>query len=314
MFLIYDRSRFPWLEDVGALMGNSVLAELIARGPFRHAISLPRRRDRLHVMPTSTGYEIASGPAYDWDGRKRGVTPFSVLQHTTSGVGRLKYERRLYRVEPGETMLVTIPHTHRYWVEPGETWSFFWIAMSGQEALRLYSAILAEAGPVFRLRSETIERLARTSLDLADGQLEAGRASGAAYAATMALFDDLLARQEFSAGDIRHAAIGRATAHIRRHIDKPLDVQGLADVAGLSRAHFSRMFAQIEGMPPSEFVLRERMQRAARLLVTGQLGVKAISSACGFEDPNYFAKVFRRTFAISPSEFRTTGMYAAQRR
>ena len=132
MFPIYDRLRFRRLEDVGALMGNSVLTSLVERGPFRHAISLPRRRDRLHVMPTSTGYEIATGPAYDWDGRKRGHTPFSVLQHTTSGVGRLKYERRNYRVEPGETMLVTIPHTHRYWVERDETWSFFWIAMSGQ--------------------------------------------------------------------------------------------------------------------------------------------------------------------------------------
>ena len=295
-------------------MGNSVLAGLVERGPFRHAISLPRRRDRLHVMPTSTGYEIATGPSYDWDGRRRGHTPFSILQHTTSGAGRLKYERRSYRIGPGETMLVTIPHSHRYWLEPGESWSFFWIAISGQEALRLHRAILAAAGPVFRLRPDTIERLAQTSLDLAGGGLEAGRASGAAYVATMALFDDLLARKEFSAGNIRHAAIGRATAHIRVHLDEPLDVQSLADVAGLSRAHFSRLFAQIEGVPPSEFVLRERMQRAARLLVTGQLGVKAISSACGFEDPNYFAKVFRKTFAISPSEFRTTGMYAAQQR
>ena len=295
-------------------MGNSVLAGLIERGPFRHAVSLPRRRDRLHVMPTSTGFEIATAPSYDWDGRRRGNTPFSVLQHTTSGVGNLRYERRDYRIGPGETMLVTVPHSHRYWVEDGETWSFFWIAMSGQEALRLHRAILTEAGPVFRLRPDTIEQLAQTSLDLAGGVLEAGRASSAAYAATMALFDDLLARQEPSASDLGHAAVGRATAHIRRHLDQPLDVQGLADVAGLSRAHFSRLFAQIEGAPPSEFVLRERMQRAARLLVTGQLGIKAIANACGFDDPNYFAKVFRRTFAISPSEFRTTGMYAAQRR
>ena len=32
---------------------------------------------------------------------------------------------------------------------------------------------------------------------------------------------------------------------------------------------------------------------------------------CGFEDPNYFAKVFRRGFGVSPTEFRTTGMYAS---
>jgi AraC-like DNA-binding protein len=267
---------------------------------------------KANAPVASTGYEVAHGGAYDWDGRKRGHTPFSVLQHTTSGVGRLKYERRNYRLEAGETMLVTIPHSHRYWVEDGETWSFFWIAMNGQEALRLHRAIVAKAGPVFRLRTETVERLAQISLDLAGAPLEAGRASSAAYAATMALFDDLLARQELGAGRHRHAAISRAAAHIRSHLEKPLDVQGLADVAGLSRAHFSRLFAQIEGMPPSAFVLHERMQRATRLLITGQLGIKAISSACGYDDPNYFAKVFRRMFSISPSDFRTTGMYSAQ--
>lgn len=293
-------------------MGNFVLSALVGRGPFRHTISLPRRRDRLHVMPTSTGFEIATGPSYDWDGRKRGNTPFSVLQHTIAGSGRLYYDRRHYVIGPGETMLVTIPHAHRYWVEAGESWSFFWIAMSGQEALRLHRAILASAGPVFHLRPETVEELARICLDLTDTALEAGRASGQAYHATMALHDDLMARQEIGPDLSRHASVGRVTAYIKLNLDQTLEIQTLADIAGMSRAHFSRTFTALEGLSPSEFVMRERMQRAARLLVNGQLSVKAISSACGFADPNYFAKVFRRTFAISPSEFRTTGMYAAR--
>jgi len=293
-------------------MGNFVLSSLTGRGPFRHTISLPRRRDRLHVMPTSTGYEIATGPSYDWDGRKRGNTPFSILQHTIAGCGRLQFERQRYTIGPGETMLVTIPHTHRYWVEHGASWTFFWIAMSGQEALRLCRAILASTGPVFRLRPETIEELARICLDLTDTALEAGRASGRSYNAIMALHDDLMARQEVGPNGSRHVAVQRVAAHIRLHLDQPLEIQTLADMAGMSRAHFSRTFAHVEGLSPSEFVMRERMQRAARLLVNGQLSVKAIASACGFAEPNYFAKVFRRTFAISPSEFRTTGMYSVR--
>jgi AraC-like DNA-binding protein len=294
-------------------MGNSVLNRLIARGPFRQAISLPRGRGRLHIMPTSTGYETATGSYYDWDGRKRGNTPFSILQYTIGGTGRLLYERRAYSITPGEAMLVTIPHAHRYWLEDGESWSFFWIAMSGLEALRLHRAILAAAGPVFRPRLDTAEQLAQACLDLADDALEVGRASSYAYHATMALHDDLMAGQEMSAQRNGHTAIGRVTAHIRQNLDRPLNVSALAGIAGTSRAHFSRMFTQIEGIPPSEFVMRERMQRAARLLVNGQLSVKAIASACSFSDPNYFAKVFKRTFAISPSEFRTTGMYSAQK-
>ncbi|CAB3800397.1 AraC family transcriptional regulator [Pararobbsia alpina] len=292
-------------------MGNSVLQKLIERGPFGRPISLPQRRDRLHVMPTSTGHEIATSRAYDWDGRLRGPMPFSVLQHTISGEGRLNYERHHYRLRAGETMLVVIPHHHRYWVDDGGRWEFFWIAMTGQEALRLHHAIIAAIGPVFRLKPATIDHLAQCSLELNDSALETpGEASARAYAATMALYDDLLGPHETASRTSAHRLTERVVMHIRKNLASDLDVQMLADLAGLSRAHFTRVFASCEGSSPAEFVQLERMRRAARLLTSGTLSIKAIATNCGFDDPNYFAKVFRRTYGISPSQFRSTGMYS----
>ena len=53
------------------------------------------------------------------------------------------------------------------------------------------------------------------------------------------------------------------------------------------------------------------MRRAARLLSSHSLlSVKEIANLTGFDEPNYFAKVFRRFFGTSPTEFRTTGMYS----
>ncbi|RIX98162.1 AraC family transcriptional regulator [Aureimonas flava] len=291
-------------------MGNFMLDRLLSGGGFRRTLTFPRRRDGLHIMATSVGVETARGPAYDWNGRSRGHTPFSVLQHTVDGAGRLRYERRGFRVEPGQTMLVSIPHAHRYWLEPGESWSFFWIAMSGQEALRLHRAILHAAGPVFRLQPRTVEVLADICLTLREPDVTAGLASSEAYRATMALHDDLMSRTDGEGGHGATPRLERATAYARAHLEAPLDVATLAGVAGLSRAHFVRLFRRFQGVSPSEFVARERMKRATRLLINGQLSVKEIASACGFEDPNYFAKVFRRTYAISPSEFRSTGMYS----
>ncbi|HTJ95265.1 MAG TPA: AraC family transcriptional regulator [Pararobbsia sp.] len=266
-------------------------------------------------MPTSTGYEIAEGPGYDWDGRRRGSVPFSVIQYCIAGEGRLQYERHSYRVRPGETMLVVIPHAHRYWVDEGGQWEFFWIAMTGREALRLHQAILTAVGPVFRLTSATIDHLAQCCLALGDVGLEGpGRASALAYMATMALYDDVLGPHEAqSGGRPAHRPTERVVAHIRQHLGRELDVQSLADFAGLSRAHFTRIFTACEGSSPAEFVLLERMRLAARLLTSSTLSVKVIATHCGIDDPNYFAKVFRRTYGISPSQFRSTGMYSAPR-
>jgi AraC-like DNA-binding protein len=261
-------------------------------------------------MPTSTGYEIANNSSYRWNGRERGQTPFAVVQHTLAGVGRLQYERHQRTVKPGETMLVVIPHQHQYWIEDGERWEFFWLATTGQEALRLYRAILAAVGPVFRLQPETIARLAAMSLDLRDGKAtSAGEASAVAYAATMAIYDDVLSGAG-GARDARPRAVDQVIAYVRRNLREPLDVITLANLAGLSRAHFTRVFTNCEGVSPAEFVVAERMRRAASLLVSCASSVKEVSRDCGFDDPNYFAKAFRRSFGASPTEFRTTGMYS----
>ena len=143
-------------------------------------------------MPTSTGYEVRTDPSYNWDGRKRGQTPFTVLQYTISGAGNLRYGNRSYRTRPGEMMLVVVPHAHRYWVESGGRWEFFWISMHGAEALRIHREVLAAAGPVFKVKAETIEALASCTHQMVTSQdASPAHASAIAYQALMALYDDV---------------------------------------------------------------------------------------------------------------------------
>ena len=124
----------------------------------------------------------------------------------------------------------------------------------------------------------------------------------------MKLYDDVLCGDEgahASRGQIR-----RVISYVRNHLHEPLEVKTLADHAGLSRAHFTRVFSASEGVSPAEYVFNERMRRAASLLVSSGANVKQVSRDCGFDDPNYFAKAFRKSYGASPTEYRTTGMYS----
>ena len=274
--------------------------------------SLPRARHPLHAMPTSAGYDLQTSPAYIWDGRSRGQIPFTVFQHTLSGTGTLRYENRVMKVRPGETMLVIIPHNHRYWLESGEEWEFFWISTHGREALRIHEVVLNARGPVLKLNQGTIDKLASCCLRLIKGEGETpGAASAIAYEATMALFDDTFGPAEiFPAGE---NAVSRAVQFIAANLEAQLNVETLAKVAGLSRSHFTRSFAEMTGLPPAEYVLQERMKLAAKLLFANrEVPVKQVAALSGIPDNNYFAKVFRRTYGISPTEFRTTGMYGSR--
>ncbi|MBA8800851.1 AraC-like DNA-binding protein [Rhizobium sp. RAS22] len=293
-------------------MGNFVLRDLIDQGPGMRTVSLPRGRQTLHTMPTSSGYEIRRGGNYDWDGRKRGQTPFTVLQYCIGGQGNLRYENRHYVVRPGETLLLLIPHNHRYWLEDGKEWEFFWISMNGEEALRIHRNILSVTGPILKLQPETVDHLAGCCSRLVNGAETPGAASAVAYEAAMTLYDDVFGSHPSFGGEYR--TMQQVLSYIDSHLGDRLSVGDLAAVAGLSRAHFSRIFTASEGLPPAEFVLQRRLRRAAKLLTTAaNIPIKEVSVLCGFEDPNYFSKVFRRLYGTNPSEFRTTGMYASVR-
>ncbi|WFS00421.1 AraC family transcriptional regulator [Rhizobium tumorigenes] len=288
-----------------------MLQKLLDGGPMTRTVSLPRGRHRLHAMPTSAGYEIRQNETYDWDGRKRGQTPFTVLQHTVSGEGRLRYENRNYRLGPGDTLLVMVPHNHRYWLEKNSRWEYFWISMNGEEALRIHQLILEAAGPLLKLPQGTIDQLADCSLQLIHGAKSPAQASTVAYSAAMALYDGVFGSHAFMQ---TQSAMQAVIDHINANLDKPLPVEELAEVSGLSRAHFSRVFAESEGLPPAEFVMQQRMQRAATLLTKAAfLPVKEVAIMSGFDDANYFSKAFRRVYGLNPTEFRTTGMYASLR-
>jgi AraC family transcriptional regulator len=287
-----------------------MLSDLVAMPRRTTTIAFPRGRLALRAMPASAGLEHVESPNYSWDGLKRGLTPFAVIQHTVAGRGVLEHEGRRYGLAPGDTMVVTIPHAHRYFLPPDGDWTFFFLVVSGQEALRLAGAVTAIAGPVLRPGGRAIDRLAECVRRLLDGEIDApGEASALAYRALMALVDDVSAAP---AGGLegQPAWMLRVADHVEAHPGGQLTVERLANLAGLSRAHFVRQFSRLTGTGPADYVFRSRMARAARLLQASQLSVAEIARSLGFADPNYFAKAFRRAFEVSPTEFRRSGLFA----
>lgn len=202
-------------------------------------------------------------------------------------------------------MLVTMPHAHRYWLERGGHWEYFWAVLHGREALRLAREVLDAAGPVLTLGPALTDRLAAACLRLiATPKLTPGESSAAAYAAMTALHDGAFALR--SAEAPLPDALTRVADFIEANIALPLPVDRLAAVAGLSRAHFVRQFSKGFGQAPSDFVLSRRLERIERLLLATELKVAEIAAATGFNDANYLAKAFRRHRGLAPLAFRAT--------
>lgn len=284
-----------------------MLSELLDHGHDIRVLNLPRSAAPLHCMAVSAGYEQRRNEVYSWDGMKRGTAPFLVIQHTTVGEGRLDYAGTRHRLTPGKTMLVTMPHAHRYWLERGGEWEYFWLLLNGREALRLAREILDSAGPVLEPTPAQIDRLAAACLDLLQmAEPSPGLASSAAYVAMASLHDAVFGSRPAPERPLP-AALARVLAHIDANIAEPLPVERLAAVAKVSRAHFVRNFGAALGIAPSEYVLEKRLERVERLLLATEMSVGEIAKATGFADGNYLAKVLRRRRGMAPLEFRAAG-------
>ncbi len=78
-------------------------------------------------------------------------------------------------------------------------------------------------------------------------------------------------------------------------------VTGLARQAQLSVAHFARCCRQLSDLSPQAYIIQRRLERAMTLLLNGEQSVSSIALICGFSEPSYFARCFRRHYGSSPS-------------
>lgn len=295
------------------MSGDSMLTQLRRLAPGTRTVKFPKSGARLHAMVTSAGYDHCSDPAYDWHGLRRGDAPYVLLQQTIGGRGQLRFGRERHALLPGHMMLLQFPHDNRYWLARGDTWEFFWLCLNGREVLRIWREIMTSRSPVAELDPAAVERLAGLTLSVLQGGASTpARASGIAYAAAMEVADALMPwSAQVNAG--RPEAVSRAVSWVeaRRSKDagaKRVDVAALAKAAGYSRYHFTRVFIESEGVSPARYLLLQRMEEAVAALRTSPSPIKTIAQRCGFADANYFAKVFRRTYGMSPRAFRASGM------
>jgi AraC-like DNA-binding protein len=119
----------------------------------------------------------------------------------------------------------------------------------------------------------------------------------------LSLASGYTARDGVSAGDERRVA--SAVRFIEENSSDDVTLEGLARIAGLSKFHFLRTFRRAVGLSPYQFVLNQRMRRAAHRLASSSDPVSAVAFAAGFGDLSTFNRRFRSLFGVTPVQYRT---------
>jgi AraC family transcriptional regulator len=98
--------------------------------------------------------------------------------------------------------------------------------------------------------------------------------------------------------------------HIEEHLDAGPTLEQMAAVARLSPYHFARQFKAATGLPPHQYVILRRVERAKRLLQGGDLSLAEVALHAGFSGQSVFCLHFKRHVGVTPREFRMSARFA----
>ncbi|MBD0335456.1 MAG: helix-turn-helix domain-containing protein [Cyanobacteria bacterium Co-bin13] len=177
-----------------------------------------------------------------------------------------------------------------------------------EEALEI-DPTQVELLPNFQVRNFQLEQLLR----LLQAELHQGGRMGQLYAESLAnaLVVNLL--QDYSAARPRLAVYegglgDRKLLQVTNYIDEALDqnikLADLAQLAGMSQSHFSRLFKQSMGLSPHQYLLHQRVERAKQLLKHTNQSLIEIALACGFDSHSHFSRQFRQLTGVTPKGYR----------
>lgn len=111
-------------------------------------------------------------------------------------------------------------------------------------------------------------------------------------------------KQLFAGNNAQQERFSAVLYFIRQNLTSNIRVEELCRVAGMSKSQFYRQFTEATGMTPVQLILEERLRRAKDMLSGSDLSVKEVAYASGFNDPNYFNRIFKKIEGLTPGQFR----------
>jgi AraC family transcriptional regulator len=154
----------------------------------------------------------------------------------------------------------------------------------------------------------------RAVMGVVEGELLTGGAGGSMVAESLANVLAVLLIRHITAprrpqgvrdGVLPRARLRAVVEYVEEHLGTGPTLDQMAAVAGLSPYHFARQFKAATGLPPYQYVISRRVERAKeRLQISDNLSLAEVAAFVGFSDQSQFSRHFKRLVGVTPGQFR----------
>ena len=223
-----------------------------------------------------------------------------LMLYTLNGSGILNYRQKSYRLEKNSFMLIDCTDAHEYYPS-GDGWEFKYIHFNGADSAKYYEHI------VELFNSHVIDGVIDAEKYF-DRIYDRVRTAGAEETCSEIIYHLLIklihlhGTEKQEKGDL--FKLGDIMTNIAENYKNDISVIDLAEMAHMSRCHFSTEFKAQTGFTPYAYLLSYRLSAAKRALCNTDKTVEEISASCGFSDTSSLIRAFKRTEGVSPAAYR----------
>ncbi len=229
------------------------------------------------------------------------------LVYVTRGSGKLEsHSGGTHTINAGDLFILYPGEWHRFQPAPDTGWDEQWVEFDGEQARRIMShPTFSPKQPVRSIGDD--ESILRLFIEISEAtQIQAPGFEQIIATQASQIVARLLARLQYSSPKARdmESRIRRACLHILQNVEQTINPQQLSCELGISYSAFRSHFKQITGLPPGQYQIHIRLNKARRLLRNSTLSIQEIAEQLGFESIYYFSRLFKKKTGCSPLAYR----------
>lgn len=226
-----------------------------------------------------------------------------VLIFTLQGAGRIEAGDAVFRARKNSITWLDTSRRYRHKADLNKQWIYLWFSMAGAQLDRIYDDLAVHQSPIF----DNFAHLAARFRHVIEQLQSPSRVTDARHSAEIAtILAELFAQRENGRQLSGMGPVSDLMRTLRRRIDRRWTIEQMMQSSGLSQAQLFRHFKKTTGATPINWLRQERMLLAQHLLETTAKPISEVALSCGYPDPLYFSRDFKREIGQSPRSFRQT--------
>lgn len=230
------------------------------------------------------------------------IRPHYILHIVLSGKGIFQKGAEIYHLEAGDVFL-TCPEEMVYLeADEYEPWTYAWTAFFGKKVRKILPKTYLADSPVYTIQNDW-ERYQLCMKNLLESFRREKPCQLSMIGELLRLIGPLVREKGRAAAMTKEKYVNLAKEYMRNNYSYDVRIHEVADFIGIDRSYLYRLFMELEGMSPKQYLVQYRLEMARAMLESGKYRIHDITFSCGFSDVLSFETYFKDQENISPEEY-----------